>query len=613
MDRATQWQRIFIGSWLVVQIAKCALAVVVPPFVDEAFYWQESQHLALVYSDLPGCTAWLIRLGVWLGGDDVVAMRAPFLAMSALIPWLVARMSGRILGARAGWMAGVFVTLMPLTSSLGLLALPDVPLALATVLCLDALTQVLRQITPAALGQLVVGLVLGAFTHYRFIGVIGAGGCALIGLASARTVWRQPSLWLALFIGLLAWLPLLLWNHDHHQAGLRFQLIDRHPWHFQARGIRFVLIQVTLLTPPFAWMCAQMVMMAWRSQPPRPIQWRYWVLCGGASTLGYFLLGFFADQQRVSFHWPLPGYLAWLAAAPVLIQRVGRWSQRLIWAGLVAVTACVFIGFAVIANPAWRERTSGTPLYPRNFVGWDELAAAIQPLVASQPAQTLVVDQFKVGAELGFRLHRAEIRVLPSPLNARHGRREQLHDWGLIYGPNMPRPRLLILAPSQVPYRSLLARYHFICDLLGPLPPAHTVMTPHGDQRFLVFRLSPQRPSGRCTTPVMASIDAPEANTLVQQTLDVRGWAFKDGVGVAQVRVSIDGQFYGRAHYGLDRDIRRFWPQSTDPYHPAVGFSLRLPVAKLAKGRHWLSIQVIGQDGGVEDGWFVPWLKQQRP
>lgn len=610
MDRATQWQRIFIGSWLVVQIAKCALAVVVPPFVDEAFYWQESQHLALVYSDLPGSTAWLVRLGVWLGGDHAVAMRAPFLAMSALLPWLVARMSGRSLGACAGWMAGVFVTLMPLTSPLGLLALPDVPLALATVICLDALTQALRQVTPTAVAQLAVGLVLGAFTHYRFIGVIGAGGCALIGLATARTVLRQPSLWLALTIGILAWIPLLLWNHDHHQAGLRFQLIDRHPWSFQARGIQFLLIQAVLLTPPFAWMCIQMVMMVWQNQRPYPIQWRYWVLCGGVSTLGYFLLGFFADQQRVSFHWPLPGYLAWLAAAPVLIQGVGRWSQRILWGGLVAVTACVFIGFTVIATPVWLERTSGTRLYPRNFVGWDELAAAIKPLVAGQTPPTLVVDQFKVGAELGFRLHRADIEVLPSPLNERHGRSEQLHDWGLIYGPTRPRPGLLILAPSELPYRTLLARYHFICDLLGPLPPAQTVMTLHGDQRFLVFRLSPLRPSGCCTTPVMAWIDTPKANSLVQQSLDVRGWAFKDGVGVAQVRVFIDGQFYGQAQYGLYRDIRRFWPQSTDPYHPTVGFSIRLPVAKMATGRHWLSIQVIGRDGGVEDGWFVPWVKQ---
>ena len=37
-------------------------------------------------------------------------------------------------------------------------------------------------------------------------------------------------------------------------------------------------------------------------------------LLGGVSTLGIFVLGFFTDEERVSFHWPLPGYLALLVA-----------------------------------------------------------------------------------------------------------------------------------------------------------------------------------------------------------------------------------------------------------------------------------------------------------
>ena len=40
-------------------------------------------------------------------------------------------------------------------------------------------------------------------------------------------------------------------------------------------------------------------------------------------SLGFFVLGFFADTERVSFHWPLPGYLALLPLLPAC-WRAGR-------------------------------------------------------------------------------------------------------------------------------------------------------------------------------------------------------------------------------------------------------------------------------------------------
>jgi len=49
--------------------------------------------------------------------------------------------------------------------------------------------------------------------------------------------------------GLAAWTPLLAWNMDNAEAGLRFQLVERHPWAFHADGISFLGIQALLVTP----------------------------------------------------------------------------------------------------------------------------------------------------------------------------------------------------------------------------------------------------------------------------------------------------------------------------------------------------------------------------
>ena len=63
---AREW---FIGLWLLLLVARIAVAGHLPLFVDEAFYWQEGQHLAWAYSDLPGLTAWMTRLGTAIGGQ----------------------------------------------------------------------------------------------------------------------------------------------------------------------------------------------------------------------------------------------------------------------------------------------------------------------------------------------------------------------------------------------------------------------------------------------------------------------------------------------------------------------------------------------------------------
>lgn len=281
--------RIFVILWALVTALKVVIAVRLPLFVDEAFYWQEGQHFALAYSDLPGMTAWLSRLGVMLGGYHLLALRLPFLLIAALLPWLVARIAARWFGPLLGWRAGLLVLLMPLSATLGILALPDVPMALAVVLCLDAGARLLHEIDAISVLELATGLLLGALSHYRFVGVIGIGLIALLCMPQGRALLRDPRLWVALIIGALGWLPLLLWNVDNHEAGLRFQFIERHPWNFQAKGALFLLIQTLLVTPLLAYAMARVAWLAVYGN--ERVQWRYFGLLGGISTVGIFCLG----------------------------------------------------------------------------------------------------------------------------------------------------------------------------------------------------------------------------------------------------------------------------------------------------------------------------------
>ncbi|WP_045767111.1 glycosyltransferase family 39 protein [Xanthomonas albilineans] len=599
---------IFLVLWIVVTAAKLLVAAHLPLFVDEAFYWQEGQHLAAAYSDLPGLTAWLVRLGVAIGGDHLLALRAPFLLLSAGMPWLIARIATRWFGAVAGWRAGSLTLLMPLSGTLGILALPDVPMALATILCIDASARLLRKVEAMSAVELALGLSIGALSHYRFVGVIGGGAIALLLIPQGRRMLRDPQVWVALALGIVAWLPLLAWNVDNGEAGLKFQLIDRHPWSFQSAGIGFVLIQLLLVTPLLAVAMAKVALIATRGggNGGARVQWRYFGLLGGVSTLGIFLLGFFTDVERVSFHWPLPGYLALLIATPVILNGWSKRLRRATWllTGLGLIGA--FGYYLAVSLPAVREHAAGDKYYPRNFAGWQPLAAAVRRELATMPAGTQVLaDNFKVGAELGFQLHDPDIQVLPHPLNTKHGRSAQLRQWGLLSDGHRDGPRLLVLSPSDMRYRLLLQRYHAVCDLVGPLPPPQVVSSDHGSQRFLLFALPAQRLPGPCTTPAMAWIDTPAVDAAVGRRVEVSGWAFKDGVGIARVELLLDGKVAAQARYGERNDVAAFWNISTDPGHPNIGFRATLDASALTPGTHWLGLRLYGRDGSVED-----WLEQ---
>jgi hypothetical protein len=105
----------------------------------------------------------------------------------------------------------------------------------------------------------------------------------------------------------------------------------------------------------------------------------------------------------------------------------------------------------------------------------------------------------------------------------------------------------------------------------------------------------------------MAWIDRPAVNVRVDASFPVAGWAFKDGVGLTGVDVLLDGKPVARARYGLDNaGPARYWPDSTDPHHPDVGFRAQVDASSLSPGRHWLGLRLHGSDGSIEDWSEIP-------
>lgn len=95
-------------------VAYVAAEIIIGLFGDEAFYAWEAAKPAWVYSDLPGMTAWLIRLGMEVGDYHPFAVRLLFVLIGALIPFLIVRIVRHFSSETQAWQAGLLSCCLPL-------------------------------------------------------------------------------------------------------------------------------------------------------------------------------------------------------------------------------------------------------------------------------------------------------------------------------------------------------------------------------------------------------------------------------------------------------------------------------------------------------------------
>ena len=478
----------FVSLWAALLCAKLLLAWALPVFVDEAFYAWESRHLDWAYSDLPGLSAWLAALGLSTG-DGAFALRWPFLLLGSALPWLVARIAARWFGAQAGWTAGMLSMAMPLSATLGVMAMPDVPLVFASLLCLDALAALRERTHALAWLELVLALTLGAFAHYRFAMVIVAGLCGVLLDPRARRLLREPMLWVVLAVGALAWWPLLQWNFEHAGAGLRFHLVERNPWTFHADGALWLPIQLLLVTPALFVLLVATARRAWRERRDATAGWGLVAAIALVAVGGWFALGFFADTDRVSFHWPLAGWLALCSAAPPLLAAWSRGARALVWAGGAFGTLLALAFLASASLPTARFVLARTSFYADDFAGWDDAADWLRAQVPGDEA--IIASDFELGAQLAFALGRRDVQVLDHPLNHKHGRAAQLQLWGVQVEAAPATPAWIVFDDGAMKPKWRAQQYGRACQLFGMLSPPKVLRVDRGRKRYLLFRFDP--------------------------------------------------------------------------------------------------------------------------
>jgi hypothetical protein len=496
----------FLIMFAVATLLKIVIAATLSPFGDEAFYWQESLSPAWGYSDLPPLTAWLIGLSEGVFGHGLLAMRLPFLLIGAVVPWQVGAMAARLGGDAARWQAATLALALPLVGSLGVLALPDVPLTFAIVLATQGLLAALETGRTRDWCLLGAGLAIAWASHYRAAMPMLAGLLFLLFTPRGRSQWKRPGLWMAMAVASLGLIPLVIYNVQARGAGLAFQLVERNPWQFHADALVQPLEQAIACTP-LAWvvlLCA--LWQAWRRRGEAPFD--VVATVAGSFIVLYFLLGLFADDVRFRAHWPLPGYVLLCAVLPSMLIDAGRTWRRWAEAGFAVASLGLLLGLAYLglaASPDGARVLAGVKAFPSNFTGWRESSDALRRQLAKDPSMTVVADNFMLAAELRFELGGSHVVYsLDSPLNTKHGRAPQLATWGTGeagLAKHAGQPVLLVVDETSLREREKRGWLASVCSRVDAIRPLTRLDLFDGRRRFAFYAASVRSGQGAPGNP----------------------------------------------------------------------------------------------------------------
>jgi hypothetical protein len=587
-------------------------------YSDEIFYWFESTRPALAYSDLPFMSSLLAGLGTAVLGDTPFAVRLPFFLLGCSLPAVLYWTALPLVGKAEAREAALLSLCLPLASSLGLLAVPDVPLVFSGLLAVGFFIR--ARATDSLIHWVATGVVVafGLSTHYRFSLFPVGAVLLLLWDSSSRQLWRNPRTLIAFAVAAVGLVPVILFNASHQMGSLAFYLVDRHPWEFRPAGLLHLFEQALLSTPLLYGLLLATGLGLLRSAEPNA---RLVALIAALHIVLYATLAPFSDPNSTTLHWPLAGYIPLLIYAPAALRRltssfaIGRRTTALLFSlgYLGSLTALTVVGSQSLHTQL--QPILGTGVLSTKMAGWAQFAADTRLVVKAhfEEPPLIVTDNYYTAAQLAFAklTEPHSIYTLDTEKAVRDGRALQLSLWGMDTAAlidNTNSPALLVTEDSTLNFGQKRAILQQACTLSEGLKFLQQINLVGGAKRFSFYAIhiaAPAQPI-ECSIPARGWIDSPAAGERVAENFTVSGWAFAEGNKVELIRVLIDGvsvPYSGARTERADLDIVEGAKQ--DLQFPNLGYRYTIGTDNLSSGAHTLQLELVSGSGEVSASLFT--------
>jgi 4-amino-4-deoxy-L-arabinose transferase-like glycosyltransferase len=406
--RAANWTReqIIVAAIVAAAGVRLVCAALMPLATDEVLYWRYSNHLAPGFLDHPAFNPLLIRLGTTLFGDNPFGVRVFAVLLGLPASWAVWRAADAFFpGTRAGANAALFLAVTPVMTVGSMLATSDGVVVATSAFLLYALAK-LNQ-TGRGMWWLAIGAAfgLGMFAKYTtFFFAISIAAWLLV-TPSQRKWILNPWPYAGALLAALIFVPVLVWNAEHHWASAAYQSSRMviHQWTIRYL-IELVAALIGLATPSiFILACIGMA----RGPRSRGAETSAYILLAAmiAPTLSYFL--WHSLHERVQANWPecvFPAVACVAAMASVSASAgAAPWKT---WAQRLAAPVGALLAILVYAQAVFGVFPLGAkdPTSRELGFGWPALGAQIDAVREAAGAKLLVATNYSLASELAYYL-----------------------------------------------------------------------------------------------------------------------------------------------------------------------------------------------------------------
>lgn len=550
-------------------------------FGDEAFYWLEGQYLGLSYSELPGWTAWMARLGTQILGNHYYAVRIiSYLAFLSIFKavWLINN------GIKAPLSNNYLLLFaIPIFTLIGVMALPDVWLA---VFVMWIVVCFMKAIASNKFSDwMILGVIIACSinVHVRMWIWLFIAGLSFLLVYRKQLTQLKFLMIITLPIALIGFFPILWFNVQNEYPLFAFQFEQRHPWKFQIQNLSFLFSQLIVVTPLVLLLWFNNVLKFSNQQPF--VKWI--TLTAGLHWLLYVVLSLFADGFRTTVHWVLISYMPVLAISGIWLKQNNVLAKWAVGSGLlVSLLFLLVINFNIGIGS-----TIGSRILD-NSTGWKELSTVVKRIGKEQGIDNIIADYFMTGSELAFELDIADsIKVLPHEKNIKHGRQKQLQIMGmLLENPKTYKDKaLLIVEDTTLKLQNKGKYYTQLCNSFNSLVLIESLSIEQTGKLFHIFKVND---GNGCEVPALFYSHYKRE----QDQLNISGWAILHNSGIKKLFIkSGDRKILIMNNLLENIGVAKQFPEIVDFNSPNIGFVVNISLSDITSNQ--FQLVAIGNSG----------------
>ena len=276
----------FYATWTIITLIQ---AWGTELFDDEAYYWVYSKFLDWGYFDHPPMVALLIKMGTFLLPGEI-GVRL-FIVVAGI---LTIRLTELLVAPKNLKLFYALVLQMGLLQIGGILAVPDIPLLLFTVLFFIAFQHYAHQ--QGWKETLALSIVAALLLYSKYHGIL----IILFTLFSHVHLLKKPQTWAVISLSLLIFYPHISWQLKHDIPSVTYHLFERLSPPYRISFTLDYLLGQLLIAGPLVGLVV--IYAAFKFKPRQPVEKAmYW------SMLGMYLLFFISSfRSRTEANWTVP-------------------------------------------------------------------------------------------------------------------------------------------------------------------------------------------------------------------------------------------------------------------------------------------------------------------